>query len=358
MVFRVSIDHCPVKADISTPGIDKVQLWAPPTDFGIKRADSAHFGMNCTTRQGSGDLPILLTDSTGHQVRANSIYHNGKAGQYSINQKGLQVQFNPSKILHPYHLTGTGPDFAESIRAVGAELKAAGIRVNVDQMRLVRLDLAKQAEMANPFATYTESLRMLKGKRAKEQRQYPGGIVVGNSSWQTIGYDKGEELRSHHYTIKEKNLMRLETRLLKARAVKGLCGVGNLPELAQLSPVDLNRIYCGHLNSRYFPKQWEGEQSVFDFDTLVSSMQTASDHFGRGWLPRFLAVHQLDTLIQQAGGLDVIRKAMLEFLDRRRVSEYMRELQELITFKAIMDTRTERQTASSLLYEIQSRFAA
>lgn len=339
-------------------GIDKIQLWSPLNQVSVKDASPSIFGYNRNTRQGSGDLPCLLTDRGGQPVYANSIYHNSSLANYSINAKGLQVQFNPSKALHPYHLSGTGKQFSETIKGIRQELATIGIDANLDEMKLVRLDLAKQAEMSNPFANYIDAFRMLKGKRAKEQRQYPSGYIVGNTRWQTIGYDKGEELKQHHHSIPEKNLMRLESRWMKGQSISAQFHLNSLPALAELSPTDLTRIYASHLTDKYFPKQYEGEQMIMDFDTVIDQMRTAQDRFGKGWFTKYVSAISVDGFIMQLGGLDMVRKALLEVTTKQRASDYLKHLTDLLYFKSKLDAQTNQQTVASLLYELQERFAA
>lgn len=339
-------------------GIDKIQLWAPLQQVAINEANPGIFGFNRSTKQGRADLPLLLTDSTGTPIYANSIYHNSQFAQYSINQVGLQVQFNPSKAKHPYHLAATGKEFSDTVKSIRQEMAAIGINTNLDQMKLVRLDLAKQAEMSNPFGNYIDAFRMLKGKRAKEQRQYPSGYIVGNTRWQTIGYDKGEELKQHKYTIPEKNLMRLESRWLKGQSVSAQFHLATLPELADLTPGELNSIYVAHLNTRYFPKQFEGDQMIMDFETVIDQMKTAQNRYGKGWLFKYLSAINVDTFLQQVGGLEMARKVFLEVASKQRASDYIKELTDLLYFKSKLDAQTDQQTVASLLCEMQERFAA
>jgi hypothetical protein len=339
-------------------GIDKIQLWSPLNQLSVKDANPSIFGCNMSTKQGGAELPYLLTDRTGRSVCANSIYHNSRLANYSINAKGLQLQFNPSKALHPYHLTGTGKQFSETIKGVKQELLSIGIDANIDQMKLVRLDLAKQAEMSKPFGNYIDAFRMLKGKRAKEQRQYPSGYIVGNTRWQTIGYDKGEELKQHHHNIPEKNLMRLESRWMKGQSISAQFHLNTLPALAELSPIDLTRIYASHLTDKYFPKQFEGDQMVMGFDTVIDQMKTAQNRYGRGWFIKYVSAISIDAFIMQLGGLEMVRKALLEVTTKQRASDYLKDLTDLLYFKSKLDAQTNQQTVASLLYEMQERFAA
>lgn len=340
-------------------GIDKIQLTGSLEGVEVKEATERVFGFNRNTRQGHGELPYLLTDRQGKQVFANGIHHNGKYGQYSINQKGLLVQFNPSKATgHPYHLSATGRDFFTTVRGIKQDLQEAGIVADINRMKLCRLDLAKQAEMSNPFGTYIDAFRMLKGKRAKQQRLYPNGYYVGNDSWQTIGYDKGQQLSELKVLIDEKNFMRLENKFMDGRLITAQVGVTTLPELADCSPDELHAVYVKHLNTKFFPRQFDGEQSVLDFGTVVDAMKTTKEKYSKGWFLRFISIQQVDSFIVQLGGMEGVRKALLEVVSKQRASDHIKELTELLYFKSQLDSQANSLTVASLLYEIQERFAA
>lgn len=346
-------------------GIDKVQLWAPLEQVGVKKFSNELFGSNRSTRQGGSELPHLFTDMSGEPVIANSIYHNSEIGQYSINQKGLLVQFNPSKLCAPsgnnYKLATTGKEFYQSVRTIEHELKQVGIITNLAEMRLCRLDLAKQAEMSNPFPTYVDAFLMLKGKRAKEQRLYPNGYTVGNKSWETIGYDKGQELATKGVLgIAEKNLMRLENRWLKAETISKVLGLTGLPDLADTSPAELTAMYKHHLNTRYFPKQFDGLQAKLDFDTAVSEMKAVQEMMGNknGWLKDYLAAQHIDSLISGLGGVEMLRRVLSELAPKQTVSRWMKDVNHVLAIKAQLDRGASRVTVASLLGEIHHVFAA
>ena len=269
------------------------------------------------------------------------------------------VQFNPSKAKRPYHLSSTGKGFSATVQAISRELQAIGIKTNLDQMRLCRLDLAKQAEMSQPFGNYIDVFRLLKGKRAKEQRQYPSGYIVGNKTWSTISYDKEQELHEkHHMDIPESNLMRIENRYMKSQAISAQVKVNTLPELSELSPADIDNVYCKHLSTKYFPKQFEGEQIVMGFETIIEQMQSAKKSFGRNWFVKYTSAIGIDTLLMQLGGLEMIRKALTQVEMKQTVSKQMSVLNELLYFKTRLDADTGQNTVASLLLEIQQRFAA
>lgn len=337
-------------------GIDKIQVWTPLPEVSVQDASTNVFGRFMNIKQGETEIPFLLTDKKGFQVYADRIYHNSKLAQYTINNRGLQIQFNPSKLRHQYHLSGTGKWFSATIKSIAKELRAIGIDTNLDAMKLARLDLAKQSQMRNPYYSYIDAFRLLKAKRAKNQREYPNGYLVGNTRWEVMSYDKKQELLEHNYQIKESNLMRLEARWLKPKAVSGLCHVDTLPVLASLAPEELDSIYVEHLNTKYFPKQFESTQMAFDFDSELEQMKFFINEFGKGWFYKYLSVRSIEQILVGFGGTENLRRALLEVVPKQTASDIVNQCKELLSIKAKMDVAVNKQTVSSQLYELQEKF--
>lgn len=342
-------------------GIDKLQLWSPLNAFSVRDASHTHFGYNLSTRQGSQQLPYLFTDGQGKRVVAQSIYHNSDIAQYSINAKGLLVQLNPSKKFHPYKLTTTGEKFSQVVTQLDQELDRIGISLSTDCMKMIRVDLARQCEMSNPFPNYISAFLMMKAKRAKNQIQYPNGLVIGNSQWETISYDKETELtQQQHLTIEEHNLMRVETRWLNGKTIEAQFGTNSLDEFQDLSPDNLRDLYVGHLNNRIFPKMFDKHYVSVDFETEVKKMRYLHGKCGPSWLFRYMALNSdgLEHLLVGFGGIEQVRKAMLEFLPRQTASDQIRRLKDLISIKSMMDHEAGLNSPSAMLFELQEKFAA
>ena len=200
-------------------GIDKLHLTS--ADFQVKDLNSPLFSIDSGTKQGKDSVPYLLTDSCGKQVHAWKASHKGEKGYYCINQHGLLVQFNPSKIHHPYLLKGVDSiEYNQSVKLIQQELQTIGIQVNLEDMNMSRVDLARQVEMYHPLHQYHSAFQLLKAPRAKG-RQYDGGYLFHNKANEIMFYDKQKELQYQDMDIMygEKNLFRGEIRQLKSDAM-------------------------------------------------------------------------------------------------------------------------------------------
>lgn len=195
----------PFKATPKMVGIDKVLLTT--SDYSLDKKNNFDWSVQFSKRTGQ--------EKKKHWCNSNGI-------NYNINDKGLAVQFNPSKQKHPYHLHGLD-SVAEAMAMIEKDSKEQGLSFNPDRCRVSRLDLAKQDEMQHPFMVYAPVYRSLDAKYSPHKRDYGSTFLFGNRSRQTCIYDKIAEVQRHRkMDFPEKNLMRMETRFMGSRVLKSI----------------------------------------------------------------------------------------------------------------------------------------
>ncbi len=348
-------------------GVDKLHL--STKDFKVKEVNSKIFGIDTNTPEGheEGELPHLLTDGRGREVRAWKIFHNGKKGnslgKYTVNDKGLLVAFNPSKLIHPYQLSELhSKSYRKAIDLIRGELKSIGIIADFDQMKMARTDFAKQSQMSLPCYQYEQAFRLMKGKRVKE-RVYEGGYMFGNKSNQTMFYDKAQEMRYQKLDSilqGEKNFMRGEVRFMKPKCIAGSLKVATLSEFHQLSPADVEGVYKAHLTSRIFSKQNEGQQLLIDFNDEVEIIRQYKNMITRhAWQQYLLDAGSFDMIIAKFGSIEGFGKACeMAGYKRTQVWAIRQSLKDMLYRKAQFDKVRNDITPSTLIAELQERFAA
>lgn len=351
-------------------GIDK--LWVNTSDFQVREVNSSIFGIDTTIAQGGreGELPHLLTDGQGREVRANKIYHNptkeGKGfASYTIGRMregvGLMVQFNPSKIIHPYNLAEVGgKSYKEALSLVQAEMDTIGIQANLSNMSINRLDIAKQAEMDFPCYQYDDAFRLMRGIRAKG-RSYEGGYYFSNKSTQALFYDKRQELQYNkieNILCGEKNFMRAEIRALKNKSVASIMQVGTLAHLNEMGETDLNTCYNKYINNRIFGRASESVQSVINFDGEVDIMKHYLSMGRGGWL-KYLINEGLDDALLRLGGIDMFGRLLSEAgMERSWVFRTKAKVEQMLKEKAKADKLRDNITPATLIAELRQKFAA
>jgi len=139
------------------------------------------------------DPPVFLRDGDGQPVAGAGFFLNAGQVNVDLSPKGLLVSFNPSKVLHPYHLLTDPAEVGRIGDNVQATLQRNGVLVNVNAMQAVRVDLAKQAQLTHPLNAYGQALGHLQGKRMTGH-QYPDGYSFRNTQREAVFYNKAREL--------------------------------------------------------------------------------------------------------------------------------------------------------------------
>lgn len=345
-------------------GIDKLHLVSK--DFSIKDAGSKLFGHNKTIPQGGGDIPYLLTDGNGRQIHANKLIRNTDLANYTVNRYGLLIQFNPSKRFHPYHLETTGNRFNDAVQDIQKDMKAAGILTDFESMKLSRIDITEQHEMLQPCFRYNDVFRLLKGKRCKNQKEYPTGYQFGNTQWQTVGYDKLQKLiddKLQNIIEGEKNLLRIENKFLKTKVIARTFPFGTIGELKKTHSQDIQQLYRQHLAKKVFNRHLVSEQLYIDYEnetalmTEIIDVATSAYNAAATHLQTIGGFSYADALLK-FGGIDGYRQFIEQFYSRKTSYRVINQIQKNIALQARIEATRGQINVSSLLAEMQAKFAA
>ena len=153
-------------------GIDKLTLTTK--DFSVANLN----GYSTKGDKIGEQSPFLLTTREGEDVFANQAWKkepigNGEGLIVSFNRNGMQLQFNPSKHKHPYHLEGIGhlSNVKEDVQAI---LNNLGIDCALERLKLSRVDVTKQVESKRNYVGYKGAFDLVANtsKRSKENLRY------------------------------------------------------------------------------------------------------------------------------------------------------------------------------------------
>lgn len=329
-------------------GFDKLILTSK--DFIIK--DFSIFGQNRNISQGKNetDLPVLSIDNGTTQmenIRANSIYFNHDLFNLTVNRNGLQVIFNPSKILHPYELT---TDFKE-LKKVGDRINTImqqnKILTNFDNCIISRIDLAKQEIIPNGLYHYKPAFEFMRGKCMKNVG-YENGYKWGNNSHEAQFYNKSIESK-----LPFDDLDRLEAKLKKTKVVQQRTGLNNYGILFQSDNNHINSIYNGYLDSTIFRNNIPN-QMVLDFSSEVEKMK----HFknsGRNAILKYLVSNGLNDLINKFGSIETIFDIMKEAgFDKSSISRERKKLLDILDYSG----NTSEVNVRTLIQDLKYKFAS
>ena len=231
------------------PGIDKLTIQTK--DFRLTSLDG--WGRSLSAEVGK---PIPLLEG----IEANRLFRNEIGINCTINNKGLVINFNPSKIHFgndTYQLLTTGKEFNAVIDTLHDRVKDAGILMDWNTAGITRMDLTKQAEMQYPFVEYESAFRSLSLPRTKRNGFAGETYSYRNGARELQFYDKGAEMN-----LELNNLMRAENKAKTRDAMKSLYKTDRLTDIKQLTPAELNTIYSNYIQRNLFNKVNAGQQQL------------------------------------------------------------------------------------------------
>lgn len=203
-------------------------------------------------------------------IYGEKAYINSERFNLNINQHGMQIILNPSKILHPFELLTNGKDLQRVIEGIETELIDLGVGVSLASMNVARLDIAKQSNMPRLVSHYAPAFDQLKLKGTRSAKVMHNLETFGlrNNSVQACFYDK---IREQNPKALPSNFMRAEMRLTKGRAVQNYAGLKRFHEVVKMDEAGWQFVYNRWMQKKIFTLP--PEQLTFDYaglDNLVS----------------------------------------------------------------------------------------
>ena len=214
----VSLDAHPFKRTTPTPGLDTIHLL---TDhFSVASNTSLTITTNTNPATGETNEHPLWRQGPNTVVEGGRAYCNTELAQvtvYSID--ALSVQASLPKLIRPdnrQEIT-TKEELTRALSALERWLSSrVGIRTNLHQAKVTRLDIASTTELPRKVREYEPVLRHVSYPRTTRKRYEGTGYNWGNGNRELVFYDKGREQGED-----DSCTARLEYRLKRSRSVNG-----------------------------------------------------------------------------------------------------------------------------------------
>lgn len=306
------------------------------------------------------DPPVFLRDGDGQPVAGAGFFLNAGQVNVDLSPKGLLVSFNPSKVLHPYHLLTDPAEVGRIGDNVQATLQRNGVLVNVNAMQAVRVDLAKQAQLTHPLNAYGQALGHLQGKRMTGH-QYPDGYSFRNTQREHVFYNKARELHEKSgLSIPESRLGRMEAKWKKGRPLAKDFQFSSFGDLRKADPHYLTAVYREALNRDVFRTDPKAVQLILSFDTEVSILRSYLDA-GRGGAYRYLLDLHTGPHVEALGGWDAFGQLLRDAgMPDRTTRHTLQQLRSQAQRAAFINARRDRAAVNlhTLLEELRHNYAA
>jgi len=312
---------------------------------------------------------VLWSNGNG-EIRGEKAYLNMEGFQVDVKSKGgvslLLVKLSVSKYLNGNNFYSVNREQVELVlSALERELSDFGIRFNVAEAKLSRLDMFKNVQTSQPFLSYSPLFAHMKAKRQKT-RDYGTSFLWHNTQQQTMIYDKIEEMKHHKIDASNypPNIARIEHRLLKGRKIKSVLGMERARELV-LNYDDLGDYFRETLKGNLF-RYDVGEIQYMTEDKLMAELTYFVDSYGNKGLNKFIMAKGVESLYKTVNP-EVFRKVLRDVLSknlgkdsvRKKIGRADVEMERVLTDLEMIGVDAESLKPISELYlELMNKILA
>jgi len=324
--------------------------------------------INYSTGELVSDFP-LWKEEEGNLIRGSKAYLNTPHLNLEVvpfvpEMGGTRcfVHFSVPKIHNGENFYSVGKEGTEAVfKKVQSELTEAGVKTNLQEANLSRIDTFRNISTEEPFMAYSPLFQLLQASR-KVRRDYGTTFLWSNSQQELCVYDKITEMehRKMDTTHYPAQTMRFEYRLLNRKKIEATLGFSQVKELPS---------YWGEMKAG-FSTSWKKnlfqmeveEIEVMASEQVFNEMKYFKDKYGRNYLEKYKDVFG-SALIDKYIGVEPIKiaiKRLEEGTDKNTVKmKVQRVVKDLeMARKEVQLIRGEAgkdKTLSSLYNELKGK---
>jgi hypothetical protein len=300
---------------------------------------------------------------SGGEVRGAKAFYNDEVRNFNVSLKPSAYGHNATNLTVqmsvPKHLTGDNYQpadvhtTAESLASLGRALDEIGIKTNLDNAEIVRLDMTRNLHTSERFEDYEPLLSTLKGRRTKQTKYVNEGFLWGNRQQQVTAYDKLKEMVSRKRDVKDlPRTLRLEHRLLKGRKVRDATGFRTSRDL--LEGFDsLPSVYEKAVRNQLF-RDSAPETPQISTEDFINGMRHFKESGSRYWLRDYLMAMGLSSVIG-SGDMDRLRDSVIEVAGgRQNASRLLVTLESAKRDALTVKSLSRNRTHADLLRELET----
>lgn len=256
--------------------------------------------VNVSTGEVRSDF--VLWDTNNGPVRGSKAYLNTDGLNVTLKpfsgEVSLFVQLSvPKAINSTNYLPVTAKEFRLIIKILQEVLKDFGIRTNVKQAYLSRLDTFRNVITDEPFEAYAPLLSLL-GARRMNYKHSMTEFLWKNSQQEFAVYDKLCEMKNRKVSTSSypPNVIRFEYRLLRNRKVTAVLGFNRLGDLLEDFGI-LKKCFRDAMRNDLF-KPGTKNVAMLTGSRLGTQLRNFKIVKERYWKKDFLAAEGLRSLLQ------------------------------------------------------------
>lgn len=310
------------------------------------------------------EQPLILTDTTGtsfygsslnlagNPINGTGILKIGRIGKDDI--ASLSLSLSAPKFLGYDERTGAkGNNFYLAQKGdmqllkkqIVKKLREIGINLDIDNAKIGRLDLTRNAETDYNFPTYLPILKAQKCNRSKTSEINAETYTVGSQNRKVCCYDKIAEEQNNNTPLpygitKNMNILRCESRALNSKAVRTLTNgkITTFQDLIKEYDI-LESVYKKNVTDKLFTRESfkEIQGDICNMEQIVSSCYAPEETISKVSRRIFdtLLVQQTIRILEDISIQDIVEIIMEQvYLSkditpesaRQKKSRYTREL--------------------------------
>ena len=310
-----------------------------------------------------GAWQVLTTadEVTGEAVSSRRVSNGGNLFATVFDDGVMTMHTSAPKFLYGDSLHEvTESDLVPFCDGLDRRLRKIGVRCDVRQLPVKRVDYARNLRVSHPVADYLGVLSQFSIARRRTQ-EHDHSVRFGNLSKQLICYDKVQEQRDLARKQRDEamirrcaqirgNVLRVEARLLRRRVVRSVSGMAE-PRIADLWSRERSRL---HLLAEFDDVLNTGAvvPMASDLTGIVETFKRAREVFARGALYRLASVHGSGDIVRTCGGWDSFRDCL------RQAGYNERSIQRIVARFRREFVGSLTQGSQELLSEVRGLLAA
>lgn len=221
--------------------------------------------------------------------------------------KGVFVQTSLPRLLNQNNFKQLSKDQEyRAIKKLQEDLSIHGIETDINKAVLSRVDTFTNINTDLPFYSYSDLFNLMECSRLKQVAWDDTSFLWRNKEQQIIIYDKIKELQSKDpelRTGKNKNVMRIENRLLKKRKIETSLKFLTVEELLD-NYQDVKNFHKKEVEKKIFKYSFNDIKTLTE-NKIEAQLYFCKNNFGHKWLDGFLKMVGMRAIIE-IGSVDFI----------------------------------------------------
>jgi len=328
-------------------------------DYEIEKQNSLSITTIFNTSGEEKNACKLFDMNDGTEIGGTKAYFNTKDLQFDIMTRGAFVKFSVPKTYHQgnNYNSVNQENTKEVFSHIETELKENGIKTDIFNSDLSRIDMFKQIVPDEHFHNYAPIFRTINGTQ-KELRDYGTTFLWKNSVEQIAVYDKIKEMLHQKKDISGlPDTIRFENRLLNKRKIEQVLEFTKANELIK---------YYDELEPSY---KASIRKNLFRLDTKEFNIAIQKEfearfeyHFltgGRQWLNKFIYTLGVDA-VEIYGVENIVSLARTKWNNKEKQKAYRlrKKINDTIAETTLSKRCTVNKTLLTLYNELKTKLVA